>query len=619
MKVDAALFFYLIFSILFSYTTVFPREVIDINFLVVGCIATIPVIGATIQALRKKKITIDLLASVALLFSLLDRQWASVAFINLMITSARMFGNYTEGKVRKAIQSLLKLRPDNVRIKKNKDIIQIPISKVQRGDLVVVESGERIPIDGIVVEGEASINQSSLTGESMPIEKVVGAQVFSSTLNVSGSLIVRTEKIGKDTALEKIIDLVDHAQASKAPIQTVAGRFASWYILLTFISAMVLFVITKNMSIVLSVLLVTCADDIAIAIPLAFWAGIGYAANRGIIIKGGSYLEGLTQVKTLVVDKTGTITKGKIVVHDVIAFGKNKIDTVIEAALVPVVISEHPISRAIFSYGISKFFNKSVTAPHKFKEFPGKGIEAYVNKTKIIIGNVRFFEEEGVELAYDVIKQMTYYENRGFTVVLVAQGGRCIGLFALADELRDSIATSLSQLKAEGVDRIVMISGDNERVTKQIADKVGILEYHAAMMPRDKVNFVEKNIQKKRLLMMVGDGVNDAAALSQADIGIAMGGIGTDAAIESSDIVLMKDDFSKIREAITIGKYIMNVAHQNFMIWIVVNVVGLGLVFLKVIGPEGAAGYNFITDFIPLINSMRILRYQIHSKLRWGF
>ena len=616
MTFDAALFFYLVFSLIASYSTLLPKQFIEPSLIVGSLIGIIPVLIGAIKALMRRKITVDLLASVALLFSIVDRQWNSAVFITLMITSARIFGEYTEGKARMAIQSLLKLRPEKVRVKNGKDIIIIPVEDVKRGDLVVVESGDRIPVDGRVLEGEASIDQSSLTGESVPIEKKKDDQVFSSTLNVSGSIIVKTEKIGKDTTLEKIISLVEHAQSGKADIQTTADRFTTWYVALTFFGAIVLFSITKNTTFVLSILLVTCADDIAVAIPLAFWAAVGYAAKRGIIVKGGNFIEGLSRVKTLVVDKTGTITKGKITVHEVIALGSAKKDDVIHAALVSSVISKHPISKAIFAYGIKKFSIKKVTTPEKFREYPGKGITAFDGATHLIIGNHRFLEEQGIPVSYDTVKSISYYENRGLSVILVSKGGKCIGMMTLADEIREHISGSIVKLRHLGVERIIMLSGDNERVTKRIADEVGIDEYHAAMLPKDKVAFIETHAGKKGKLAMVGDGVNDAAALARADIGIAMGVIGSDAAIESSDIALMKDDFSKIAEVMTIGKYTVTIARQNFMVWGVVNAVGLGLVFAGVIGPQGAAAYNFVTDFFPLINSMRLLRFHLYPKLR---
>jgi Cd2+/Zn2+-exporting ATPase len=616
MTFDAALLFYLILSLGVSYGQTLSKNVADVLLIIGGVVGILPVVLAALKSLQKKKITVDLLASVALIFSLYDRQWQSAVFITMMITSARIFGDYTENKARLAIQSLLKLRPETVRVKEGNTIVIKSISAVKRGDLVVVESGDRVPIDGKVIEGQASIDQSSLTGESIPIEKQSDDLVFSSTLNVSGSIIVKAEKVGEDTTLEKIIRLVEYAQSGKANIQTAGDRFATWYITITFFGALALLLFTKNVTFVLSVLLVTCADDIAVAIPLAFWAAVGYAAKRGIIVKGGNFIEGVAQIRTLVVDKTGTITKGQIHVQNFEVVGHAKKSEVIQAAIATSVVSKHPISKAIFAYGMRILNKKNVSSPERFREYPGKGITAYENHTEVIVGNKKFLEAQGVSFSYDIGKRIQQYENHGLSVVVVSRNGTCVGLITLADQVRENIPLSIAVLKNLGVERVIMLSGDNEQVTKRIANEVGIDEYHAGMLPEDKVAFIEENARKKGKLAMVGDGVNDAAALARADIGIAMGVIGSDAAIESADIALMKDDFSKIAEVMTIGRYTVNIAKENFIIWGLVNIIGLGLVFGGIIGPSGAAAYNFMTDFLPLFNSMRILRFHLFPTLR---
>jgi heavy metal translocating P-type ATPase len=607
MPFDFLLFFYLTLSLLLYYSKVFSVSLSEPLLIAGGITATIPVAIRAIQALLRRKVTIDLLASVALVFSMIDRQWGSVVFISLMITSARIFAQYTEGKARAAIQSILRLRPEKVRVKKGKDILTVAVGAVKRNDFVVVEAGDRIPVDGTIIEGHASIDQSSLTGESVPIEKTKADRVFSSTLTLAGSIIVRTEKIGKDTTLEKIINLVEHAQEGKAGIQTTADIFASWYVLVTFFGTLFLFFITRNSSLILSILLVTCADDIAIAIPLAFWAAIGRAAKRGIIIKGGHFLEGLTRVRMVVVDKTGTVTKGQISVHDIVPFGSILKEKVLKYAAFASVISKHPIAKAIFSYALRAKGKRDIKTPEKFREYPGKGVIAYDGDVPVIVGNNRFILDQKITIPYESIQKISRYEEKGLTISLVSYDRKYIGFIALADEVREGIKADIGRLRYSGIERLVMLTGDNDRVARRIADEIGIGEFHAMMMPEDKVRFVAENSGKHDgKLVMVGDGVNDAAALARADIGIAMGAIGSDAAIESSDIALMKDDFGKIREAINIGKYTEKIARENFIIWGAVNMIGLLFVFAGIIGPQGAAAYNFVTDFFPILNSFRV-------------
>lgn len=576
----------------------------------VGIVLTIPVVVSTIKALASRKITVDLLATIALFVSIFEKEWTSVIFINLMIICAKIFGMYTENKAKNAIQSLFKLRPTQVKIKKNNQIETIHIKDIKLNDLVIIDAGERIPVDGIIETGNASVDQSSLTGESIPIEKKAGDMVLSSTLNMSGSLLVKVTKLGKDTTFEKLIALMETAQLGKNNIETLIDKFASRYILFTLVGAIVIFFITKNISLVLSILLVTCADDIAVAIPLAFWAAIAKGAKRGIIIKGGNYLEALAKCKMLIVDKTGTLTKGKIKVNHVFAFGIEK-KYLLKMATTAESMSDHPMAKAIVEY--AKKEKIDYTVADKFSEFAGKGMKIENNNNTITVGNLNFFIEEKIVIDEKQLEQIKLAEADGHNIVLVAENKKILGFIALGDELRVGIRRAILQLKNIGVVRIVMLTGDNEKVASQVAGEIGIEEFHANLLPEDKLNFVKKSLNQKYKIAMVGDGINDAAALAISDVGFAMGAIGTDSAIEAADIALMNDDFGKIAETVGISRFIMKIVIENFMIWGVVNSIGLILVFGKFIGPTGAALYNFVSDFLPLINSMRVMGYKFKN------
>lgn len=577
--------------------------------LIIVCgVSTIPVVISAVRAVVRKKITVDLLASIALFVSMLKSEWVSVAFINLMITSARIFGDYTEGKARSAIHSLLKLRPEFVKVKSGKDLVTKKIAEIHVGDIVLVESGGRVPVDGTVIEGEGTIDQSSLTGESLPQEKHEGDTLLSSTLAVSGSFLVRVERVGKDTTFEKIVALVEDARSGKAGIQTVADTFSSWYIILTFVGALLIFAYSRDIDLVLTVLLVTCADDIAIAVPMAFWAAIAYAAKRGVIIKGGNYLEGLTKTTMLFVDKTGTLTTGKISVHDVVAFEQYSKKTILTYAAYADMISSHPISKAIVSYALMQKIHSK--APETFDEHPGKGVMTTVDGKRIAVGNNMLMEEEGVIVSEEQHCEFTKLSNQGFTVVFVGINKKCEGFIILSDTIRHGIRTVMQHLKQLGMQEIVMLTGDNDMVAKRVMEETDVTEYHAHMLPEDKVAFVKAHLGKTHKVAMIGDGVNDAAALVAADIGIAMGVVGSDAAIESADIALMHDDIRKLPETVLVGRHTLAVARQNFIIWGVVNSIGLYLAFTHRINPAEAAAFNFVTDFFPLINSMRLFRRQ---------
>lgn len=608
MKLNIAIIVFLLLLLTIQYSGVFSPSTLNSLFLVAGILTTIPVVVNAVRALARKQISVDLLASIALVVSMIKGEWISVGFINLMITSARIFGEYTDGKAKTAIKSLLKLRPEQVRVKIGDQLVTKQIVEIQIGDIVVVKLGERVPIDGKVVQGEGSIDQSSLTGESLPVEKKVGDSILSSTLVVSGSFFVVTEHIGKDTTFEKIIALVEQAQLKKGSIQTIANTFASWYIIITFVTAITLYLVTQNTNLVLSVLLVTCADDIAIAIPMAFFAAIAYAAKRGIIIKGGNYLEGLTKVTTLVVDKTGTLTKGNIQVQSIRSQNGFTEERTLMYAAIAASMSQHPISKAVVRYANEKHI--TIPTPQHVDEYPGKGVMVVYEKQHILLGNRKLQEEKNVSITYEQLQQYRKNSNDGFSVLFVSLDSVCIGYIALADEIRPETNHVINTLKKLGVNEIVMLTGDNEHVASRVSRETGVTSYRAELLPEEKVSYIQSRKDKNQYVAMVGDGVNDAAALAVSDIGIAMGSIGTDSAIESADIALMHDNLEKIPEAILIGRHVMRIARQNFLIWGIVNAIGLLLVFGHIIGPSGAAAYNFITDFFPLLNSMRLFRRQ---------
>ncbi|MEI6650581.1 MAG: cation-translocating P-type ATPase [Candidatus Moraniibacteriota bacterium] len=590
------------------YAKIIPASIGDATLGILAGIATVPVLRSAIAALREKRITVDLLASVALLVSLLNREWASAAFIGLMLASARIFDTYTENRARNAIKSLMKLRPETVRIRRGEKTTEEPIASVRTGDLIVIGIGERIPIDGVVIEGEGQVDQSSLTGESLPVDRIVGDMMLSSTLAVSGSFVIRADKVGRDTAFEKIVRLVEESQDRKAGIQTAADRFAAWYIVLSFIGTALLYAFTRDLDLVLSVLLVTCADDIAVALPMAFLVAIGNAAKRGIIVKGGSFLEGLTHVRTVVVDKTGTLTRGKLRLATVTVFDGRSERELVMLAAGSSSVSTHPVAKAVIRYASQEnIVFEQVSEP---EELSGKGTHAVFMGKKIVCGKIPFLEEEGVYLSEADRERITDIAQDGAGSVLpVAYDGHLIGAILFEDEIRPEAKESIARLRELGVENIVMLTGDNEKVARRVAQLVGITSYHANLLPEDKLEHLKEYIARKEgKVAMVGDGVNDAASLTLADIGIAMGVIGSDVAIEAADVALMKDDFSKIPEAIGIGRDVAKIARQDFVIWGTVNVIGLALVFGRILGPETAAAYNFLTDFLPIANSMRLLR-----------
>lgn len=570
-------------------------------------IGILPVIKSAWGSLIKRKINVDLLATIALIFSLISGEWGSLLFINLMLSSARILGIYTERRVRTSLKSLEKLKPSKARVMRDNRSVEIPLNEVRVGDLVLVNLGEQIPVDGTIFDGMATINQSSLTGESLPIFRAKNDMVFAATMVVAGHLTIRAKRVGTQTTFERMIALVESSQKAKTRMKTTAERFASWYIVIMLIIATVLYIATSDTKLVLAVVLVVCADDIAIAIPLAYVASIGAAARRGIIIKSADFLERAAKITTLIVDKTGTITMGNLVIKNIYSLGIFTPEHLLSIAGTACKNSTHPISKAIVSYTQERLI--SIPEPDHTEELAGRGMISTTKEHRIIIGRVEMLREQGISIENEALQKLKEIEAEGSNATFVVQDGIIVGLFSLADELRGDVHETIVALKKEGVRETIMLTGDNETVAQKISQSAGIDEYHARLLPEQKVSYLSTYLGKGKTVAMVGDGVNDAAVITRADIGIAMGTIGTDAAIESADIVLMKDDFGKLLELRKIARNVLSVAHQNFAFWAVINSVGLYFVFTGVFDPSRAAAYNFITDFIPIFNSLRLFRF----------
>lgn len=581
---------------------------------VLSFLGLIPVIRGAIQSLFQKQISVDLLASIALAFSLLSQEWNSAAFITLMLAFARIFDHVTQSKAKRIIQSLMKYHVENVRIKSGETIHEVHVSQVKSGDQVIVESGDRMPVDGVVISGQAEIDESSLTGESELVAKKPGDKVFTATVNESGSLIVKAERIGKDSTLSRIIGMVQEASRSKSKAERVADTFTQWYIGLSLVGSAILYFIGLQPKEILAVLLVVCADDIAVAVPLAFTAAISRTAKRGVIVKGSAAFEQLSRLKYILTDKTGTLTKGKPKVVDVRPYGTVSAKTVIERAGMGASESKHSVSSAITQYLNEK--GLKIHPPKESTEVPGQGVKFSHGNEHLLLGRLSFMQQEKIHIPEQLKKDAELEKDAGRGIVVLSMNGEAIGLVSYQDELRPHAKDIIAETKALGVREWHMLTGDNEHAAAAIAGELGIKHFHADLTPEGKVLFVSKFERAKdpEVVGYIGDGVNDAASLALADVSIAMGGIGSDAAIEAADITIMHDHLRRLPETMKTAHQVRSIMWQCFVIWAITNVIGLGLVGFGVIGPAGAAAYNFLTDFIPIGNAMRAGRRRIYIK-----
>lgn len=569
----------------------------------VALLGILPVIWYAVMAVREREwASMDMLASIALIFSIVEEKWVSATFIALMLAAARLLERLTEQRTERSIRSLLNLRPATAKVDRNGTLVTVPIEALAVGDHVIVDVGERIAVDGRVLSGQAAVDESSLTGESSPVDKGEGDKVASGTLVASGSLRIRTTHVGKDTTLERIIALVESSRAEKPAIESLGERFGKAYLLIIFCGSIALFALTRDTALVLAVVLVVCADDVAIAIPLAYLRAIGSAAKRGIVIKGGRHLETFGQAVCFVFDKTGTLTQGRPTVQGLIPIaGVSEADLLATAALAAQ-RSTHPLSLAIMrsAKGKSIPFDEPLSA----EVVGGKGVFAETPHGAVVIGRSIFMQEKQIAFPSALSPAVAAAEGQGQSILYVARAGKMLGCVALGDSVRPEAYSTIAALRELGVRRIIMLSGDNERAARFIATQVGIEECHANLLPEEKVSRL-RMLRDEGVTVMVGDGVNDAAALAGAHVGVAMGALGADGAIESANIVLMHDDLLALPEVMRLARSVRKLSIQDFFIWGATNAIGLGLVFGGIIGPAGAAAYNFLSDFLPLANSVR--------------
>ena len=557
-----------------------------------------------IRSARRRQVTSHTLLAVGVLASALSGEWASALLIVAFIRLADAIEAQVTRGSRNAIQQLAASRPERARVLRQGLEVEVAVSAVTTGDLVVVRPGERIPVDGLVVEGHTAVDEAAITGESLPVEKAPGDAVYAATVAQSGFVQVRATRVGAETTFARIIHLVEEAEGFKAPVQRLAQRFSAYYLPVVLLVALLSYFVTGHLSNAVAVLVGACACAIALATPVVVLASVAAAGKEGILIKGGQALEEIARVDTLVVDKTGTLTHGKPRVTEVVALG-----SLADAALLRGICalesrSEHPLARAIL--GHADALEIHAPDPESFSALPGRGVSGRVNGEIWLVGNRRLMEEAGVRLSAEAETEAARLEQEDNTVFFAARDGQIAGLVALSDTPRAAVADSLAQLREMGIRRMVLLSGDSEAATRPLAERLG-LEFRAGQLPEDKIAVIRELQAAGARVMMVGDGLNDAPALAQADVGVAMGGSGTDLAIESADVVLMREDWRLAPELLRIGRRASRTIRQNLAFTALYNVAALSLAACGLLAPVWAAAAHSLPDLVILANSSRLL------------
>ena len=552
-----------------------------------------------------RRITVNVFVTVALIATVAIGEFINAATLIFIMSVVGAFESYTLDKTRKSIRSLLDLAPQKVTVKRNEAEVTIGIEEVQIGDVVVVRPGERIAVDGIVVNGQSSVNQAPITGESIPVEKFKGSEVYSGTLNEEGRIEIETTRIGEDTTLAKIIHLTEKAQATRAPIQNVADRFTQWFLPVVILIAIGTYLVSRDIKIAVSVLLVACPCAFAIATPTAVTAGISNMARRGVLVKGGSYIEEAGKIDTLLVDKTGTFTIGSPTVMDIVSFNGVSKQEVTYLAAIGEKYSEHPLARAIIKH--AKEQSVEIPDPEEFKAEIGKGVIARFDEKDLIVGKEELLEDKDIMLDEMIKEQMTIQREKGRTTMLVARDSEVIGLISIADKVRSGVKEVILLLKKIGIKNITMLTGDNAMTAQRVAEEIGVDDFKANMLPEQKQQVVEEMQKQGKKVAMIGDGINDAPALAMADIGMAMGASGTDVAIETADISLMKDDLLSVADFIWTSKKVFRRIKLNIFFSIIYNVIGLILAAMGMLTPIWAVIFQEAGCVTVVISSTLLL------------
>jgi heavy metal translocating P-type ATPase len=556
-----------------------------------------PILKEAAENVMERRMTMELSMTIAILAAVAIGQFFTALIIVLFVLIAEVLEGLTVQRGRTAIRELLNLLPNEVTVRRNGRAEQRSTESIRQGETIEVNPGARIPVDGDVVGGNSFVDQAAITGESLPVEKVPGTSVFAGTVNQSGALEIRVTRIGRDTAFGRILNAVEEAERSRAPIQKTADRLAGYLVWFALGCAVLTFLITRNLTSTISVIIVAGACGIAAGTPLAILGGIGRSAREGAIIKGGLYLELLSSVDTVVFDKTGTLTLGNPEVISIMATDGHSEQEVLQTAKIAEQRSEHPLGKAIVKKATES--QLEIPAPQEFKYVPGKGIKCRADDRRILVGNRAFLRDNNIVL------NGAGSGTDASSEILVVRDGVYLGAILIADTLRPEAKESVAALHALGL-RTVLLTGDAKAVAKSIAKEVGIDVIHAEVLPDQKSEVIKQLVSSGRKVAMVGDGINDAPALMQATVGIAMGS-GTEVARESAKIMLIGNNLLRLVDTIKISRRCHRIIMQNFGGTLAVDSVGVGLAAFGMLNPLFAAFIHVASELTFILNSARLL------------
>ncbi len=586
-------------------------------------VAGYPVFRKVAKATLRGQVIAHTLMTLGVIAALAIGQWATAAVVVFFMRLGDYVESFTTERARRAVKDLSAMAPRMARLELPAGEVEVPVDQVSPDDIVIVRPGEMIPVDGEVLSGRATVNQATITGESMPLEAGPGTHVYAATLVNLGSLRLRATHVGIDTTFGRVIKLVEEAEAHRADVQRLADRFSAIYLPVVATIAALTLLIRRDPEATAAVLVVACSCSFALATPVAMLASIGAGAKKGTMIKGGKYLETLSKANVLLIDKTGTLTLGKPRITDIVWVNNRESGLVFEdkgkgADTISILesrilvlaataerYSEHPLAEAVRQAARDR--DLALDEPLDFEALPGSGVRARVCGDLVEIGSRQMASSLLDEVPEECRQKLEALEDEGKTLLFVGVNGRLAGVLAAADTLRSDVQLAFAQLRQLGIDRIELLTGDNSRTAAAISQEIGI-PYRAELHPEDKIEVVKSYQSQGSVVVMVGDGVNDAPALAQADVGIAMGAAGSDVAIEAAHIALMREDWLLVPQLFGIARRTMRVVRANIAFTAVYNLVGLSLAALGFLPPIFAAAAQSLPDLGILANSSRLLR-----------
>ena len=548
----------------------------------------------------------DVLVSLALIASVIIGEIFAAGEISVIMTIGALLEDLTVQKAKSGIENLVKLTPKQARIIRDNKEIMINADDIEIGDIVRVIVGETIPVDGVIIKGQGSIDESIMNGESLPVDKYVGDDVLSGTINQYSTFDIKATKTSQDSSLKRMIKLVKEADSKKAPIVSLTDRWATWIVVIALVSSIGTYLVTHQILRSVTILVVFCPCALVLATPTAIMASIGNASKYGMLIKGGDVVERLSKIKNIAFDKTGTLTYGKLSVVEYKSFNPEYDDETFLKILASVeAYSEHPLGKAIISY--YKENNEELLDIQNFTVNPGKGITANLGEKSILVGNLKLIKDVDINLNKDIINISEEFTKKGCTVIYLSIDNKLIGYVALSDILREEAKEVISYIKSQKINP-VMLTGDNKNSAQNIASIVGIDDIHPSLLPEDKMNIIKNLEDSKSPTCMIGDGVNDALALKYSSVGISMGAIGSDIAIEASDIALASDDIKNIPYLLYLSKKTMKTIKLNVTFSLALNFLAIILAMTGILNPVvGALVHNLGSVFV-ILNSAKLLK-----------